>query len=270
MKFKSESDKKNRNPNNVSSFTLVHLLPMVVLFVTFFTSCTSPRQFTYFGNLSDSQIVHLPAIPVPQPIIMPDDLLEIKIAGANEATAALLNTYSLSSNADKINEGYLVDFNGEVEFPILGKVHAAGLTKEQFKENLKEKVSKYLKDPLIAVKFLNFRFTVLGEVKVPGTFIVPNEKVTVLEALGHSGDMTGYSVRTNVKVIRDSSGVREIGKLDFTDKSVFLSKYYYLHRNDVVYVEVEKSKRNFDDFSKISAIVATLASLVAITVTVLR
>ncbi len=205
---------------------------------------------------------------------MPDDLLEIKIAGANEATTALLNTYSTTSNsttaASGSAPGYLVDNNGEVEFPIIGKIKAAGLTKEEFKDRLKERVSKYLKDPLVSVRFTNFRFTVLGEVKVPGTFIVPNERVTVLEALGHSGDMTNYSRRTNVRVIRDSSGIREIGIVDFTDKAVFTSKYYYLERNDVVYVEAEKSKSQFEDFSRISTILATVASLIAITITILR
>ena len=240
------------------------------------TSCVSSKNIKYFSNLSDSAVVHLPLLQKPPAIIMPDDILEIKIAGANEATAALLNTYSSPSNAANAanapnqSSGYLVDNKGDVEFPIMGKIHAAGLSKDEFKDRLKERVSKYLKDPLVSVRFTNFRFSVLGEVKTPGSFLVPHERVTVLEALGLSGDMTTYSRRTNVRVIRDSSGNREVGQLDFTDKSVFTSKYYYLQRNDIVYVEAEKTKSQFEDFSRVSSIVATLASIIALSITVLR
>ena len=100
--------------------------------------------------------------------------------------------------------------------------------------------------------------------------MVPNERVTILRSIRLAGDMTTYSRRTNVRVIRDSSGNREIGQLDFTDKAVFTSKYYYLQRNDVVYVEAEKYKSQFEDFSRVSTIVATLVSLIAITITILE
>lgn len=237
------------------------------------SSCLPSRNLKYFTNLSDSGVVRLPQMDKPAAIIMPDDMLEIKILGANPGTTDLLNSFSSSSTsatAANANNTYLVDHKGDIEFPIMGKVHAAGISKEEFKDRLKERVAKYLKDPLVAVKFTNFRFSVLGEVKAPGSFLVPHERVTVLEALGLSGDMTTYSRRSNVRVIRDSSGVREIGQLDFTNKDIFTSKYYYLQRNDVVYVEAEKSKSQFEDFSRVSAIVATLASVIALAVTILR
>ena len=235
------------------------------------SSCVSNKNIKYFNNLGDAPIVQLPLLTKPQTIIMPDDMLEIKIAGANEATAALLNTYSATNTAAAITPvGYLVDLNGDIEFPIIGKIRAAGLTKDEFKAKLTEKVSKYLVDPLVSVRYLNFRFTVIGEVKAPGSFIVQNERVTILDALGLSGDMTSYSRRTNVRVIRDSSGVREVGTLDFTDKNIFASKYYYLQRNDVVYIEAEKSKSQYEEWSRISAIVATITSLIALTITVLK
>lgn len=243
----------------------------IICISIFATSCLSSKKIKYFENLPDTGVVKLPTLVKPESVIMPDDMLEIKIAGANEATAALLNTYSATSpNAMVAPAGYLVNQNGEIEFPIIGKIKAAGLTKEQFKDALKEKVSKYLKDPLIAVKFLNFRFTVIGEVKAPGTFSVLNEKITILDALGLAGDMTSYSRRTNVRVIRDSSGSREVCTLDFTNKSIFSSKYYYLQRNDVIYVEAEKSKSKYEEWSRISTIVATITSLIALTITILR
>lgn len=246
----------------------------VAAFISLSTSCVPTKNLKYFNNLSDSQVVHLPELERPKPVIMPDDILDIKIAGANEATASLLNTYSSTptgaTNAAGSNSGYLVDSKGDVEFPIMGKIHAAGLTREEFRDRLRERVSKYLKDPLVSVKFTNFRFSVLGEVKTPGSYLVPNERVTILEALGMSGDMTSYSRRTNVRVIRDSSGNREVGQLDFTNKNIFTSKYYYLQRNDIIYVEAEKSKSRYEDISRVSTIVATFASIIALAITVLR
>lgn len=245
---------------------------LLLIFLAFAsTSCLTGKKIKYFDNLPDSGTVKLPTIVKPEAVIMPDDLLEIKIAGANEATAALLNTYSSTpNNVATVPAGYLVDRNGDIEFPIIGKVKAAGYTKEEFKNALKDKVSKYLKDPLIAVKFLNFRFTVLGEVKAPGTYAVQNERVTILDAMGLAGDMTSYSKRSKVRLIRDSSGTREVTTLDFTDKSLFNSKYYYLQRNDVVYVEAEKSKTQYEEWSRISTIIATITSLIALTITILR
>lgn len=249
------------------------------ILIAFSTSCVDTQKLKYFSNLSDSQVVHLPALQRSQAIIMPDDILDIKIAGANETTASLFNTYSSnpslagagSANSNtSSNTGYMVDMNGEIEFPVIGKIKAAGITKEQFKDLLKERISKYLKDPLVSVKFLNFRFTVLGEVKNPNSFVVPNERVTILEALGLAGDMTAYSRRGGVRILRDSSGIREVGTIDFMDKSVFMSKYYYLQRNDVIYIEAEKYKTRFEDFARISSILATIISLVAITLTVIR
>jgi polysaccharide export outer membrane protein len=256
--------------SNCNFLTIAGILAFICVYNS---SCVPSKNLKYFNNLSDSGIVHLPHLEKPAAIIMVDDILEIKIAGANPETAALLNTYSTSTNvanSPSQNSGYLVDNKGDIEFPIMGKIRAAGLSREEFRDRLKERVSKYLKDPLITIKFSNFRFTVLGEVRIPGSFLVPQERVTVLEAMGLAGDMTSYGRRASVRVIRDSSGVREVGQLDFTDKSVFTSKYYYLQRNDVVYVEAEKTKRQFEDISRVSTIVATMASLIALAITVLR
>jgi polysaccharide export outer membrane protein len=201
----------------------------------------------------------------PESVILPDDMLEIRIAGANEQTSALFNNYGSSSVPAGTNfPTYLVDMNGEIEFPIVGKVKAAGLTRDDFKTNIKQAVGKYLKDPIVTVRFTNFRFTVLGEVRLPGTFNVQNEKVTILEALGQAGDMTQFAKRNTVRVIRDSSGKREIGMINFNQKTVFTSPYYYLKRNDVVYVEPQQSKTNYESVSRISSILATSLGIVAV------
>lgn len=262
---------KNHRFKKAVFVTIAEKFFILLFVISCFSSCIPKKNLKYFSNLGDSQIIQLPQLTKPQTVIMPDDMLEIKIAGANEATAALLNTYSATATvASTVPIGYLVDMNGEIEFPILGKIKAAGLTKDQFKESLKEKVSKYLVDPLVSVRYLNFRFTVIGEVKSPGSFVVQNERVTILDALGLSGDMTGYSNRTNVRIIRDSSGVREVGTLDFNDKNIFTSKYYYLQRNDVIYIEAQKSKSQYEEWSRMASILATLTSLLALTITIIR
>ncbi len=235
-------------------------------------SCTTPKSINYFADISDSQLVKLPDIRRPEPVIMPDDMLEIKIEGSNEITSQIFNTYG-GMGAAGATAGvpvYTVDRNGEIEFPYIGKVMAAGFTRDEFKSALRAKVSTYLKDAMVNVKFNNFRFTVLGEVRVPGSFVVPTDKVTVLEALGQAGDMTQYAIRDNVRVIRDSSGKREIGKMDFTQKDVFISPFYYLQRNDVIYVETNKNRSKSEQFSRVSALVATFTSIVAIAITVFR
>jgi polysaccharide biosynthesis/export protein len=246
---------------------------MLIAFFAFiiaasFTSCTSPQKLRYFSNLSDSQLVRLPQLAKPEAVIMPDDILEIKVGGANETTVATINSYSNPNNPTPVT--YIVDKNGEVEFPLIGKITAGGLTRNQFKESLEKRVSKYLKDPIVTVKFTSFRFTVLGEVNAPGTYVVPNEKVTILEAMGHAKDMTEYARRTNVRVIRDSSGAREIGIINFNDKAVFTSPYYYLQRNDVVYIEPERNKGRIDQASRIGSIAATLLSIIAVTLTIFK
>lgn len=235
-------------------------------------SCTPSKNATYFADISDSQLVRLPDMKRPEQVIMPDDMLEIKIAGGNEVTTQVFNTFG-GVSATGVAAGipvYTVDGNGQIEFPYIGKIKAAGLTKDELKEKLKGDVSKYLKDVMISVRFSNFRFTVLGEVRVPGSYVLPTDKVTVLEALGQAGDMTQYARKNSVRIVRDSSGKREIGKMDFTQKDVFTSPFYYLQRNDVVYVEPDKNKNQNEKFSKAATIVSTLASLIAITITIFR
>lgn len=254
----------------MKTFFSINKLPalcLIFLFSGAMFSCTSSKKLKYFSNLADSPLVRLPIMPVPQAEIATDDLLEIRISGANEATTAIINNYSNTAGSTNAF-AYLVDKNGEVEFPILGKVKAAGLTKDMFRDKLKGLVTKYLKDPVVVVKFTNFRFTVLGEVKAPGTFSVPLENVTILDALGSSGDMTSFARRNNVRVIREVQGTRIIGTVNFQEKAVFTSPFFYLQRNDVIYVEPETTKSKIDDISRIISIAATLIGVLAVVLTI--
>ncbi len=235
-------------------------------------SCTPTKNATYFADISDSALIRLPDMKRPEQVIMPDDMLEIKIMGANEVTAGIFNTFGGVSTAGSAAGApvYTVDGKGEIELAYVGKIKAAGLTRDELKEPIKNDVSKYLKDVMISIRFTNFRFTVLGEVRVPGSYVLPTDKVTILEALGQAGDMTQFARKNNVRIVRDSSGRREIAKIDFTEKKLFTSPFYYLQRNDVVYVEPLKNKGQNEQFAKASTIVTTLASLIAITITIFR
>lgn len=255
------------------SLHVSNLLPGFALFLILgMYSCTPTKTSTYFADLPDATLVKLPDIARPDLTIMTDDMLEIKIVGANEITTQVFNTFGgisapgVSSSAPV----YTVDRNGDIELPYVGKIKAAGLSKEELKEKLKKEIAPYLKDLIINIRFTNFRFTVLGEVRIPGSFIFPSDKITVLEALGQAGDMTQYAIRDNVRVIRDSSGKREVGKVDFTKKDIFNSPFYYLQRNDVVYIETNKNKTKNEQFSRASSLVATFTSIIAIAITILR
>jgi polysaccharide export outer membrane protein len=140
--------------------------------------------------------------------------------------------------------GYLVDSTGDIDFPIVGRVHLAGMSRSEAIEFLKKTLKPYLSNPTIVMRILNYKVTVLGEVKNPGTFTIPNERVTILEAIGIAGDLQITGMRDNVLVIREVDGKRVEYRVDLRSKDIFNSPVYYLTQNDVVYVEPNRAKRN--------------------------
>jgi polysaccharide export outer membrane protein len=205
----------------------------------------------------------------PEAVIMPDDVLAIRFAGENKTTEASFNSFGMSSQASQGGE-YHVNANGNIDIYQIGAVKAAGLTREELRRILLDSITRYLKSPNVTVRFVNFRFTVLGEVRAPGSFAVSRDNVTILEALGQAGDMTQYASRNSVRVIRDSSGKREIGMIDFNQKTVFTSPYYFLQRNDVVYVSPQKSKTEYESVTRITSIIGTVLGILAVTLTILN
>jgi polysaccharide export outer membrane protein len=145
--------------------------------------------------------------------------------------------YNLPNDA-----GYLVDQNGNIEYPQLGVIHVEGLTREGLAELIRSKLDTVLTQPSVVIRFLNYRITILGEVRGPSTFTVPTEHITIMEALGLAGDITEFGKKEDVKVIRESNGQREIGSIDLTSKDMFSSPYYNLQQNDVILVSQTKRK----------------------------
>jgi polysaccharide export outer membrane protein len=226
------------------------------LLMTFsFTSCTTYKNVAYFTDFADTaKHTIVQTIPFKSPVIQPDDLLTITIQTIDADITTLLNSANtpaqsaasgsvLGGQQLQYTPGYLVDKNGEVEIPFAGKIKLQGYTTVEAREVIRTEISKFVKDPIVNVKFANFKITVLGEVLKPATYIMPTEKVTVFDALGQAGDLTIYGRRENVLVIRDSvNNQKSMVHLNLNTKDIISSPYYYLRPNDVVYVEPNKAK----------------------------
>jgi polysaccharide export outer membrane protein len=253
------------------------------LYVLFFcvtcSSCTSYKNIPYFTDFPDTaKRTSVQTQAFKSPVIKPDDLLNITIETVDPEITALLNspnvvTQSVGSTTSLTPQtvsGYLVDKNGEVELPFTGKVKLAGNTTIEAREVVRTEMGKYVKNPIVNVKFSNFKVTVLGEVAKPATYIMATEKVTVFDALGQAGDLTIYGRRENVLVIRDTlENQKNMVHLNLNSKDVMNSQYFFLQPNDVVYVEPAKSKAASTDVSKTRniAILASVLSLLIVIAT---
>lgn len=229
-------------------------LAYIALYLTtfFLAACTTGRNLVYFSDLNNAAPNQTPIQNSIEPKIEAGDLLSIIVSSLNAETNQAFNSGILlptvtgssagAAAVNRINEGYLVDSNGEVNFPIVGKIKLAGLSKEEATEKMVTVVGKSAKSPVVTIRFLNFRITVIGEVNRPSTFTVPTEKINVLEALGLAGDMTGYGRRDDVLIIREKNNVRTTTRINLNNKSTLNSPYFYLQQNDIVYVEPDKAK----------------------------
>lgn len=200
------------------------------------------RDFLYFQKGLDS----IETLQFKETVIQTNDLLSIKIFSKtlNQEQAILFNLPVIQTGNES-KEGYLVGMNGNIDLPILGSIKAAGLTKIELQTSLTEKLSNYIKNPFVLIRFLQFKVNVLGEVKTPGTQNFQSEYVTVFDALGAAGDLTDFGKREDVVVIREESTRRKYYKIDLRSGAVFQSPVYQLEPNDIVYVGAnKKSSRN--------------------------
>lgn len=224
------------------------LFILTLLSLTLF-SCAK-RNLVYFSDIETYEDYSVPVGQFTEPRIQPDDLLSITVTSLNPESNMLFNVGVLMPSGDRantvvsnpVNENYLVDKDGFINYPVIGKISLNRLTKQEAVDKLAALVSEYVKDPIVNIRFTNFKVTVIGEVQKPASFVIPTEKITVLEALGMAGDMTAYGKRENVMVIREKDGMRTAARLNLNDKAVLSSPYYYLQQNDVVYVEPYKTK----------------------------
>lgn len=175
--------------------------------------------------------------------IQPDDILRITVHSFNPAAAQAFNLTVGESGQSGANQnmlmlsGYLVDSIGNINFPVIGAVKIGGMTTHEATDSLQKKLLPYISDAVVNIRYLNFRFTILGEVNIPGTYTTMNKRITILEALGMAGDLSIYANRENILLVREKDGKRELARLNLKSDDVFLSAYYYLQQNDVIYVE---------------------------------
>lgn len=212
------------------------------------TSCASSKKVVYLQD-----VVPLKQQDIKQKYevyVHNDDLLAIMVNSKNPELALPFNmsmvSYQLGSESGGQQRvlGYLVDTNGDIDFPILGKLHVAGLTRLQLTDMIKQRLidEDLIKDPIVTVQFLNYKVSVMGEVNRPGSFNISGDRITLLEALSMAGDLTIYGRRDRVAVIREKDGKRTILMHDLRSSDIFNSPCYYLQQNDIVYVEPNKAK----------------------------
>lgn len=209
-------------------------------------SCTNTKKVTYFNGITDGNIASQSQIP--ESLIQKNDILSITVGSLNPEASQVFNSTSAGNSTLNSNgasgDGYLVNTDGNIQFPLLGNIKAEGITKTQLKKTITDMIlsRQLLVDPIVSIRFLNFRITVLGEVRNPSVVTVPNEKISLLEAIGLAGDLTLYAKRENVMVIREEKDQKIIKRLNLNSSEIFTSPYYYLKSNDIVYVEPNKAK----------------------------
>lgn len=244
------------------------------------SSCISQKDLAYFQETKDT--FGRPKVVFPnfeklnsvyEPVIQSNDILAIYVSSLSPEASSFFNPVfeqnqgGGSINAAPVALGYLVDINGDIEIPLVGKVKVRGLTTEKARELIKGKLEKYLQNPTLRIYFQNYRVTVLGEVSKPGVYNVPNEKITLPELLGLAGDMTIYGDRTNLMIIRETDGKKTYSFVDMKKRDLFNSPDYYLHPNDIVYVAPLKGRAaQTDNFYRIAPVLISALSLITVIV----
>lgn len=244
------------------NFTKIFIAAAIVLAATV-TSCKAPQSLAYFENADSLKTVGTTALDYAVKIRPADELIITVNSIVPEATAA----YNLSSTPQ--NQTYVVDTDGEITMPVIGKIHAAGMTIKGLGDYLTEKISKEVDSPVVRVQLANFRVNVLGEVKRPGAIEAKSERFTIFDALAAAEDMTEYGERTNVMVIREENGQRAYHRVNLKDARIVDSPYYYLQQNDVVYVEPNQIKAGNAKYSQNNAFKVTVVSTIVSAVSVI-
>lgn len=239
------------------------LLFLLSSFLILTESCITRKDISYFQDVSDTLSIQNITKSF-EARIAAGDILSIHVSSLSTEASSFFNVVGEESDKQVANT-YLVDAQGNIEMPLIGVVSVGNLTGIEAKETIKEKLTQYLIDPTVNVRIRNFKVTVLGEVQQPGVYSIPNEKVTLVEALGMAGDLSIFGKRMNVILIREENGTRKFVKIDLRSKNLFESDYYYLHSNDIIYIEPGKGKiASADAWYRIIPIVLSGLSTIAL------
>jgi polysaccharide export outer membrane protein len=263
-------------------FRYIFYLGIIISIIVLGSSCSAPKQLQYFNDLPDSAIVHLPPMESEERLIQKGDRIQISIGAKDMEAAAIFNRYGgvpttgsnpSGSGGGALGQpnselaGYLVDFDGFLEFPVIGRVKTEGLTSKQLKDTLTSQLRPYLREPLVIIRFMTFKFTVLGEVRTPGVYNLPMQRTTILDALGAAGDLP-HSAQRIVEIYRDYNGQRIITKVDLRKKDILYNQAAFLVRhNDVIYVQPRESRLLSEETRVYSSFLAAVVGIVTLIVT---
>jgi polysaccharide export outer membrane protein len=227
--------------------TIIQLF-FLSLFFVLFTSCVNTKSIGYLKSAKEGTYQ---VDANPEALIQKNDIISITITSLNADASIVFNTsnnHVLNSSASNGNiiqsGGYLVNSDGFIQLPILGNVLADGITKKELRNRISEAIltQRLLVDPIVTIRHMNYEVTVIGEVGRPSVITVPNEKISILKALGLAGDITIYGKKENVLVVRDVNGQKSLKRIDLNSPGLLSSPYYYLMPNDIIYVEPNKNK----------------------------
>jgi polysaccharide export outer membrane protein len=240
---------------------------IVIVLMISMGSCVSKKEMVYLQDADGIDAIE--AIVKVEPKIQQDDILAIHVSALDAEAALPFNLFEAgNAMAQPKSLTYLVNSDGEINFPVLGKIKVEGFTTKEITSHLAETLAVYIKNPIVNIRLTNFKVTVLGEVKSPGTYPVPNERISILEAIGLAGDLTIQGKRKTVVLIREQNGKRTFIDIDLTSREILNSPYFYLVQNDVLIVEPNKSKVNSSAVGANTGIILTsisfLISIVAI------
>lgn len=258
---------------------MVKKLGLLVLTAVLLTSCVSTKRIHYLQDFKSTDTTGV-ALKNFETRIKPDDALMIIVTAQDQVAADPFNLPMISTTTNIIGsmdiatpqsrfQTYLVDRNGEINFPVLGTQKVGGLTKEEMIAKLKKQLSSYVENPVINVRIVNFRVRVIGEVYKPGEYTLVSERITILDALSMAGDLSIYGNRKDVLVIRDINGVKTHYVVDLTKSDLISSPCYYLEQNDVVYVKPGKVKVNSAGVGPNTTVIISAISLLLTTVALL-
>lgn len=253
---------------------------LLVILLSFLSSCGSGHKIAYLQGID--RVITNTQPSAKNLKIKPNDLITISVSAYNMEAAAPYNLQMVAVAGSGIDyqirvagtpqlQPYLVDDNGNIEFPQLGTIKVGGLDRKELGELLKSEISEFVKDPIVNVRIVNFQVSVLGEVNLPGTFNVQDEYLSIPKALGLAGDLTIYGLRENVLVVREEEGRKTSAYLDLSSPDVINSPYYYLQQNDMVYVEPNRAKKQEANYNRNSPIYISIASvLVSLAILITR
>ncbi|MEX0997854.1 MAG: polysaccharide biosynthesis/export family protein [Flavobacteriaceae bacterium] len=251
--------------NSVTKTAFRKFLLSIIILSTL-ASCVSKKEILYLQDI-EKMAANGEAM-FSKPVIQPNDILSINVTAFDMEAAAPFNlimpartVQELTSPATRELQGYLVSTEGTIEFPVLGTIKVGGLSRQELIEKLKKEIRVYIKDPIVNVSISNYKVTVLGEVMRPGTYNIPEERITLLEALGKAGDLTIYGKRKDIILLREQNGVKTHTVIDITKSDFLNSPYYFLKQNDVIYVQPNNAQVNSAAYNRNSSVYISIASV---------